>query len=187
MACRDKKKTARAKHQSWVWYLISAPGRQRQQDHEFKASLGYLRSCFTKSKTKQNKQHQHQTNQPNKNKKKSGTPHSRRHASVLSWSVFHIHFCDLEIFPDPAPPHAVVWHLDRELELYWSCVPSASQYLHAIPSLHPWQDLPKSRETPRRIQTRTDAAGWSTATWGPKVPLLTDTVRHLETSTEALC
>lgn len=62
-------------------------------------------------------------------------------------------------------------------------MPSASQYLHAIPPLHPWQDLPQSRETPRRIQTRTDAAGWSTATWGPQSA---STYRHCKESFQIL-
>lgn len=61
-------------------------------------------------------------------------------------------------------------------------MPSAWQYLHAIPLRRPWQDLQQSRETPSRKRTRTDAAGRSTATWGPKVPLLTATVRRLETN-----
>lgn len=46
-----------------------------------------------------------------------------RNASVLSWSVFHIHFCSLELFPDPAPPPAVVRHLGRGLELCQARIP----------------------------------------------------------------
>lgn len=149
------KKAARRKHQSGVWYLISAPRRHRQQDHEFKASLGYIGSCFTKPKTKQNKQQNQKlkptqiTTTKNKNKRRYSPSPCHTHtynASVLSWSVFHFHFYALELSPDPASPHAVVWHLDRKLELCQPCMPSAtppspavpaSIERHAIPLLHP--------------------------------------------------